>query len=364
MNQRIPVTVLTGFLGAGKTTLLSNLIREKASRRFAVLVNEFGEVSVDGAILRKHSPAEGVEIHDLANGLVAYAGDECFVPSMLAISERSHSIDHVLIETSGLAVPTAAIEALRRPELAQRFILDATLAVIDTPLLLAGKFEASDDATAAAAATLFQLQLDAADVVVLNKIDDLLEEDLLHAENSVRKSSPSVRFVEFAHHAHIDTAVAIGLRLNQPVADEVSHHQPRPMAVQAAGDYRANVNGHSHSGLEPHEHGLDTHKHIHDHDPGWLAFVLHCHEKQSVELLKNALDQITSSQPALRIKGAVLSMDGDRSIDVQCVRSRIEISDSIDHNHDHVSQLVFIGYHLDRNTVITILREHTGHHWE
>src|SRR5271170_66425 len=143
MNQKIPVTTVTGFLGAGKTTLLSNLIKEKASRRFAVLVNEFGEVSVDGATLRKQSPEEGIEIHDLTNGLVAYGSDQMFAPAMLAISERAHSIDHVLIETSGLALPTAIMEALRQPELASRFILDATIAVVDTPLLLSGTF--SDD---------------------------------------------------------------------------------------------------------------------------------------------------------------------------------------------------------------------------
>jgi cobalamin biosynthesis protein CobW len=171
-SPRIPVTVLTGFLGAGKTTLLSNLIRDSKQRRLAILVNEFGEVSIDGTILRTDDKA-GVEIHDLANGLVAYDDDEHFLPTMLALWQRRQQIDHVLIETSGLALPSAVMEQLQGPELAERFVLDATLAVVDTPLLLAGDFDSGHGQQDDAVASLFRQQLENADIVVLNKIDQL-----------------------------------------------------------------------------------------------------------------------------------------------------------------------------------------------
>lgn len=375
MNQQIPVTIVTGFLGAGKTTLLSNLIKQKASRRFAVVVNEFGEISIDGDVLRKHCPADGVEIHDLTNGLVAYSGDQLFMPTMLALSERFYSIDHVIIETSGLALPTAIIERLRQPELKSRFILDATLAVVDTPLLLAGDFSPSSDARAfkkesanngsdaaakMAVCELFARQICFADVVVLNKIDNLSEDDLLAAELQVRKLGPDVRFIELAYHAELDTAVAIGLRLNQPVFDE-SHH--KVSANYNAGSALAtDYDGHSHSGLDAHEHGIATHKHIHDHDPGWMAFVIHSHHKQDADRLLSAIKHVADSQPVLRIKGSVWTTDGNL-IDVQAVRSRVEKFACQSKEQADESQLVFIGYNIERNTISEVLNGMCGGEW-
>lgn len=385
MSQRIPVTIVTGFLGAGKTTLLSNLIKEKSSRRFAILVNEFGETTIDGDTLRKYSPSEGVEIHDLSNGLVAYSGDESFLPSMHAIAERAHAIDHVLIETSGLAVPTAVMEELRRPELVTKFILDATLAVVDTPLLLAGAFEATAavgssttkgaqtlapgaqllSSANAAAADLFERQIAFADVVVLNKIDDLKEGDLLEAEERVRRRGPDIRFIELAHHARLDTAVAIGLRLNQPVFEESSHHQI-PASVEEASkvQYQANVNGHSHSGLDAHDHGVMTHEHIHDHDPGWLAFLLHCHDYQQPTRLLAALELLANREPVLRIKGNIYEKANAPALSVQAVRSRINVVPMEEPVKEGVSELIFIGYHLDRHKVMAVISEATGTEWE
>ncbi len=191
MNGLIPVTIVTGFLGSGKTTLLSSLIKSRQSRRLALLINEFGEVSIDGALIRDCADGhEQIRIHDFPYGLIAYGDDELFIPTMRAIAERRANVDHVLIETSGLALPTAIMELLQGPELAGDFILDATLAVVDTPLLLSDQFERSADADSADAnsavansvASLFDQQLEFADVVVLNKIDALDEAALLLAE--------------------------------------------------------------------------------------------------------------------------------------------------------------------------------------
>uniref|UniRef100_UPI0026111C5C GTP-binding protein n=1 Tax=Rhodoblastus sp. TaxID=1962975 RepID=UPI0026111C5C len=90
---KIPVTIVTGFLGAGKTTLLSHLVGAAKQRRLAILVNEFGEVSIDGAILRNHETPGHVEIHDASTGLVAYSEDEDFLPIMQAILDRRHLFD-------------------------------------------------------------------------------------------------------------------------------------------------------------------------------------------------------------------------------------------------------------------------------
>ena len=155
MRQPIPVTVVSGFLGSGKTTLLCDLLEHRQEMRLAVLINEIGEVSIDGALARTSiGRTEAVEIVDFPSGLIAYAQDTRFVPTLQAIARRPGRVDHVLIETSGVALPSAAMERLQSPELAGDFVLDATLVVVDTPRLLGGEFRRfGGDAMASGAST-------------------------------------------------------------------------------------------------------------------------------------------------------------------------------------------------------------------
>src|SRR5215210_6696323 len=141
--SKIPVTIVTGFLGSGKTTLITNLLRHTPDQRLAVLVNEFGEVSIDGALLRSagESAGCGVEIHDLPNGCICCTVQDDFLPMMKRLQTRKHEIDHVLIETSGLALPTPVMRALSWPEIRNDFQLDAVLTVVDTPELLGGRLD-------------------------------------------------------------------------------------------------------------------------------------------------------------------------------------------------------------------------------
>ncbi|HTJ91542.1 MAG TPA: GTP-binding protein [Pararobbsia sp.] len=411
----LPVTIVTGFLGAGKTTLLSNLLRESRQRRLAIIVNEFGEVSIDGALLREHERGDEIQVQDVANGLLAYGDDAQFMPLMAQIHVRRDLIDHVIIETSGLAVPTAVMERLQSdPSLAERFVLDATLAVVDTPLLLAGEFD--EDAVAHRAASisaLFRMQIDNADVVVLNKIDALDKPALIEAEARIRRLAPGVRFIELARRARLDTRLALGLRLHQ--ASEAGSHQGQALAYTQVGALQASpalsrrLDGHSHSGLAPHVHGLLTHKHFHEHDPGWQSFVLHAHAPQLESVLLDALVRTAQSEPVMRIKGFVRTLDDARPLLVQGVRARIVATRTSDgdelldepvkrahghehahhhahehehehdhaHNHDHdhahlhgdeaarapQSQLVFIGYHAVRKRVAELLTTLTGTAW-
>ncbi|WP_024302478.1 GTP-binding protein [Pseudogulbenkiania sp. MAI-1] len=374
MSQaRIPVTVVTGFLGAGKTTLLSNLIRDSKQRRLAILVNEFGEVSIDGALLRGEG-GEGehgdVEIHDLSNGLVAYDDDEDFLPTMLALWQRRSLIDHVLIETSGLALPSAVMERLQGEALAPYFVLDATLAVVDTPLLLDGGFGQAgahgEQAVDASIAELFEMQLSNADIVVLNKIDELDDEALLAAETRVRELAPSIRFIELAYEAKLDTRLTLGLHLHEPANTAHRHYGPvstmpgltmRPLADQGLLD------GHSHSGLGAHSHGLTTHKHFHEQDPGWQSFMIRSKEAQDAETLREAVAAIARSEPLLRIKGFASPLGGDGRLLVQGVRSRIELRHESEAAPAKQAQLVFIGYHPSRPRIVEQLCQLTGTVW-
>ena len=363
---RLPVTVLTGFLGAGKTTLLSKLLENNKQRRLAILVNEFGEVSIDGGLLRD-ADAGGVEIHDLANGLVAYDDDADFLPTMLALWQRRQQIDHVLIETSGLALPSAVMAQLQSEALAPYFVLDATLAVVDTPLLLAGHFApAGDGGKTDAVAELFDQQLGHADIVVLNKIDALSADQLLAAEESVRRQAPSIRFIELAYQAKLDTRLTLGLHLHEASPAAHRHYGPvasmpglamRPLANQALLD------GHSHGGQAAHSHGLSTHKHFHDQDPGWQSFMIRSKEPQRADKLAAALEAIAREEPLLRIKGFAACADGPGRLLAQGVRNRIELSRDGALAAPRQAQLVFIGYHPSRPRVVALLRDITGAHW-
>ena len=372
-QQLIPVTIVTGFLGSGKTTLLSGLIKNRQSRRLAILINEFGEVSIDSALISDCAGDEQhVRIHDFRYGLIAYGEDEHFLPTMLAIAERRANVDHVLIETSGLALPSAVMEQLQTPELAGDFILDATLAVVDTPLLLSDQFDRNPAGDGHAevqnsVAALFEQQLEYADVVVLNKIDDLDEDALLAAEQRVRDSAPNVRFLELAYNAKLDTRLALGLRLHQPT---LSPHGHRFTPISAPGadtptlTSHALLNGHSHSGLASHSHGLSTHKHFHEQDPGWLSFVLRSQDAQDAETMKLALIEIAKAEPLLRCKGFAALPEPGQTVLVQGVRTRIAISADASAQTDKGSELVFIGYHLNRQPIAARLSELTGTTWK
>jgi cobalamin biosynthesis protein CobW len=366
MKQLIPVTIVTGFLGSGKTTLLRGLIQRRQTRRLALLINEFGEISIDGALMRDQTDGDGqVRIHDFPYGLIAYGDDQLFVPTMRAIAARRANVDHVLIETSGLALPTAVMELLQSPQLCDDFLLDATLAVVDTPLLLSDQFEygAADNPAAA----MFERQLEYADVVVLNKIDDLDENALLLAETRVRRRAPNVRFLELAPQAKLDIRLALGLRLHQPTRTEHGHtyaplaSMPAPKTGVLA--QQSGLNGHAHSGLSAHSHGLATHKHFHEQDPGWLSFVLRSDAAQRTEQLKAALLEAAKVEPILRCKGFIRTDDTPRAVLVQGVRSRVTISIDAVRPAARRSELVFIGYHASRGKVAALLSDLTGTPW-
>ena len=361
MNQT-PVTVVTGFLGSGKTTLISDVLGQTPDRRLAVIVNEFGEKNVDGAILRSER-LEHCEILDLEGGLIAYAEASNFVPTLRELQRRRHRLDHVLIETSGLAVPTAVYVVLQSPEFAADFVLDATLAVLDTPLLLNSAFENDGGASQAAVQTLFDAQLEHADVVVLNKIDALSENDLLRAESEVRARAPKVRFLELAYGAKLDPHLTLGLKLHE-LTDPAHHHGPVRSSPGSDGlplEDQAALDGHSHGDLGAHLHSLGTHTHFHVHDSGWQSFTLKSAQVQDAARLPLIVEDLAREFPVLRAKGFA-QVGGSEVQTLQAVRTRVDTETRpgiLD-----ASELVFIGYHINRRKVMAALSGATGTVWE
>src|SRR5215467_2156748 len=183
--QRIPATIVTGFLGAGKTSLVRHLLANAGGHRLAIIVNEFGELGIDREVLLGCGDETCTEddIVELANGCLCCTVADDFLPTLTRLVERDTPPDHIVIETSGLALPKPLVQAFAWPEIRARTTVDGVLTVIDAAALAAGRF--ADDPVAVAAPRaadpsvdhdnpldeVFGDQLACADLVLLNKTD-------------------------------------------------------------------------------------------------------------------------------------------------------------------------------------------------
>ena len=237
---KLPVTVITGFLGSGKTTLIAHLMRNPQGRRLAVIVNEFGEVGVDGEILKGCAipacPAENIV--ELANGCICCTVADEFIPTMEALMALDPRPDHILIETSGLALPKPLLKAFDWPAIRSRITVDGVIALADAEAVAAGRFAtdvAAVDAQRAADAGIdhetplsevFGDQIACADLVVLTKSDLAGPDGVARARAMIEAEAPRpVAIVEVAEGA-IDPRVILGL--GSAAEDDIdarpSHH--------------------------------------------------------------------------------------------------------------------------------------------
>src|SRR6201995_4722831 len=201
---RVPCTVVTGFLGAGKTTLIRHLLANAGGRRLAVLVNEFGDVGIDGEILKGCGDAGCPEenIVELATGCLCGTVADEFVPALDTILSRTPAVEHIVIETSGLALPKPLVQAFHWPAIKSRVTVDGVIAVVDGAALAEGRVAADLAALArqrGADAALdhddpieevFEDQLACADLVVLNKRDLLNAAGLENAAAAIARALP------------------------------------------------------------------------------------------------------------------------------------------------------------------------------
>lgn len=225
---KLPVTIVTGFLGAGKTTLLRHMLGHADGRRIAVIVNEFGELGIDGEILKQCSIGCSEEeangrIFELANGCLCCTVQEEFFPVMRELVARRGELDHILIETSGLALPKPLVQAFNWPEIRTACTVDAVITVVDSPAVAAGTFAAFPEQVEAQRKQdpnldhesplheLFADQLASADLVILNKADLLDAAALASVRAEVAEElPPAVKVIE-AHGGELPLDVLLGL---------------------------------------------------------------------------------------------------------------------------------------------------------
>jgi cobalamin biosynthesis protein CobW len=238
--SKIPVTIVTGFLGAGKTTLIRHVLETAAGRRLALIINEFGDVGVDGTILKSCgiSTCPEENIVELANGCLCCTVADDFIPAIEALLARSPQPDHIIVETSGLALPKPLVKAFDWPEIRTRLTVDGVIAVVDGAAVAAGRF-ADDPARLAAQRAadgsidhenpleeVFEDQLLCADLVVLNKTDLLSADTIPRVTAELRATLPrAVKIVE-TREARIDPSVLLGLTaaVEDDLAQRPSHH--------------------------------------------------------------------------------------------------------------------------------------------
>ena len=178
ISAKIPVTIITGFLGAGKTTLIRHLLLNAQGRRLALVINEFGDVGVDGEVLRHCGAATcpADNIIELANGCICCTVAEDFMPAIEALLKREPRPDHIIIETSGLALPKPLIKAFDWPEIRAHLTIDGVIAMVDAQMLAEGRFAepVSTEGQSAHENPLEEVyhdQLLSADLILLNKCD-------------------------------------------------------------------------------------------------------------------------------------------------------------------------------------------------
>ena len=302
---KIPATIITGFLGAGKTTMVRHLLGNANGRRLAVIVNEFGAEGVDGETLKncgiEDCPEENIV--ELANGCLCCTVADDFLPTMQALIDRDEPPEHIVIETSGLALPKPLIKAFDWPAIRSRMTVDGVVAVIDGPAVAEGRF--ADDLEAVEAMRredpsiehdnplqeLYEDQLMAADIVVLNKTDLLEAETLPELRDSIAASAGRPLRMIATREGAVDPAVLLGL--DAAAEDDLA---ARPS---------------DHDGEEDHEHD------------DFESFDVALGEIASPESFAERLSQLAAAHDVLRIKGFAAVAGKPMRLAVQGVGQRI-----------------------------------------
>lgn len=303
--DRVPCTIITGFLGAGKTTLLRGLLEKLDGKRLAIIVNEFGDVGIDGDVLKgcgiESCPEENIV--ELANGCICCTVADDFQPAIEQILSRQPRVEHILIETSGLALPKPLVQAFQWPAIKSRVTVDAVVAVADGAALAEGMVSHDLEALAAQRQNdealdhddpveeVFEDQIACADLIVLTKGDLLDAEGLERAKAHINAHLPKAAKIIVASNGVIDPAVLIGLGL----------------AVEEDIDNR-----HTH-----HDEEED-----HDHDE-FDSFVVELDAVADADALAARISQTAASENVLRIKGFVEVSSKPMRLQVQAVGSRV-----------------------------------------
>ena len=302
---RVPCTIVTGFLGAGKTTLIRHILGHAQGRRLAVIVNEFGDVGIDGEILKGcgDSACPEENIVELANGCLCCTVADEFVPALDTILSRRPAVEHIVIETSGLALPKPLVQAFHWPAIRSRVTVDGVVAVVDGAALADGRVAADVEALARQRAAdpsldhddpveeVFGDQIACADLVVLNKRDLLDAARLEAALAAITGVLPRAVKIVTVADGRIDPAALLGLGVG--TEDDIENRRTR------------------------HDEELD-----HDHDD-FDSFVVPLPEIADPVALAERVAAVADAHNVFRVKGFVAVAGKPMRLLVQAVGARV-----------------------------------------
>jgi cobalamin biosynthesis protein CobW len=343
MTTKIPTTVITGFLGSGKTTLVRHILANAGNRKLALIVNEFGDVGVDGDILKACGNDNCTEddIIELANGCICCTVADDFIPTMQKLLARKDRPDHIIIETSGLALPQPLVRAFNWPEIKSQVTVDGVITVVDAKALAEGRFAEDEEALAAQRAAddnlehenpieeLFEDQLNAADLVIVNK-QDLLNEaekksvlDLLTSQ--IRKATKLVNATQSA----VDLGVLLG------------------HGASAEDDLQNRQSNHEMEGETQH-----------DHDD-FISFIVELPSGLDKTVLLERISKTIEAHDILRVKGFAAVAGATSRLLVQAVGPRLNsyFDRTWTTNENQSTRLVVIGEkHMDQKAIEASLK--------
>lgn len=303
---KIPATVITGFLGAGKTSLIRHVLTHANGRRIALIINEFGDLGVDGELLRACGEAtcRDEDVLELANGCICCTVADDFLPTIQTLLARDEPPDHIVVETSGLALPKPLVKAFGWPEVRARVTVDGVVTVVDARAYADGLFAADPEAVAAQRAAdpnldhdspleeLFEDQLACADLVVLNKADLMTEDELAAARARIGGEARGGTGLLTSAHGTVDPAVLLGL------------------AAVAEDDLDSRRSHHD-----------DEDDHEHD---DFESFVVDLPEAVAPEEAANRAAAALAQQGVLRVKGFAAVAGRDMRLVLQGVGGRLQ----------------------------------------
>ncbi|PSB14334.1 cobalamin biosynthesis protein CobW [filamentous cyanobacterium CCP2] len=352
--HKLPVTVITGFLGAGKTTLVRHLLQNNQGKRIAVLVNEFGEVGIDGDLLRScqvcDDEAESLQdapqnplqsnIVELTNGCLCCTVQEEFLPTMQVLLQRREQIDCILIETSGLALPKPLVQAFRWPEIRTGATVDGVITVVDCEALAKGEWVEDLNALEAQRQAdpnlehetpieeLFEDQLACADLVLLTKVDQVDPQDQARVMQWLKQELPDGVKVVPCYQGQINPDLLLGF--NASVEDQLDNR--------------------------PSHHDTEE---AHEHDDHINAVQIQIDRAFEPSDLVNRLQALVQQQEIYRIKGFVAVPNKAMRLVLQGVGKRFDYFYDRPWKPQEARQtkLVFIGHGLEQATVEAALFE-------
>ncbi len=299
--EKTPVTVITGFLGAGKTTLIRHLLQNADGRRLAVLVNEFGDVGVDGDLIRACADPSCPEsnIVELTNGCICCTVADEFIPTIEELLSRNPKPDHILIETSGLALPKPLLKAFDWPDLRSRITIDGVITLADAEAVAAGRFapdpaypgDRDDQDHETPLSEVFEDQIACADLILLSKADLAGEAGVAAARDIIAAEAPRPLPMLALAEGVIDPRVVLGLdaRAEDDIDARPSHH-----------DSEAE----------------------HDHDD-FDTIVIDMPEQTDPQTLVEKIEALARSRDILRVKGHVAVAGKPLRMLIQAVGPRV-----------------------------------------